>query len=229
MKLDIAYEINLRYRGGLFKYRKTLDDPFKWCWLVAKGYDSDTTNLTTKKKLTYQVNEWVPETEDWSEIIINLGDVLLDFSIPNVGYVNDTFDIYYLDRLPSKQWCRLLKDSTISIDRYDGLMDIIVDNGMEYDGKGWQHNIMKSIYNGYPTFNEALGRILDGERLATAFSREYALALSPHSHKRIWVLRKNEAIGVVDKVDDEYVIALPKSLEYIVEDLMQYNNTACYI
>jgi len=226
MKLSFSHEFRLRYMSGYFRFQEHSRAEKRWAKFIEFTHDPDgiaSSDMVNKMKV--DVNCWDDEHKKWKAYTIDLGKVILDFTFPEIGYMNMEYGIRYLERQPMRQWNRLLRSSVVSANLYSGIHDIVPSKEAN---SSFEPSIIQLLTSQYPSFQEAVQFIVDGDRVATAFSKDYAVTLSPQSKKKLWVLLKDGPIGVVDKVDDKYVIAIPPSMEYVIEDLMQYADTACY-
>lgn len=226
-KLSFVKEVQLRYYEGLFRFKLHSRDTFKWAKM--DGFtvsESDAGNDMTQL-MVVGVQVWKEDTEVWAPSHLDLGDVILDFSVPEIGYVNISKMAVYLERIPYRQWNRLLKADLFSKEVFSGIKEYHGDMPYSLHGS-MQSHLVKSIENDYPSFTEAVESIVKGDNIAMAFAKDYAVSVASNKMKKLWVLLKNGPVGVVDKVDDEYVIAVPKSMEFLIEDLEQYHTTICY-
>lgn len=226
MKLEYVHEFKLRYMGGFFRYQEHSRAEKQWARFSDFHHDlGDFHSHDVKAKQNMNCKVLDPADKKWKPKVVDIGKVVLDFSFPELGYVNMQYGIRYLERMPYRQWNRLLRGSVVNADVYSGVVDIIPSKEL---GSSWETHAEQVLTGQYMTFKEAVQSIVNGDRLASAFAKDYAVTLAPQNRKKLWVLLKNGPIGVVDEVDGEYVIAVPQSMEYVVEDLMQYADTAIY-
>ena len=226
MKLEFTHEFKLRYMGGLFRFQEHSRAEKHWAKFQDFYYDmSDVPNSDMKGRMKMNVKVWNDKEKKWALSKIDIGAVILDFSFPDVGYINMERGTRYLERLPYRQWNRLLRSSVVAAETYSGNVEDLNPSEM---GSGWEEKMLEILYGKYPTFTEAVESLTSGERVATAFAKDYAVTIAPQDKKKMWILLKNGPIGVVDKVEGNYIVAVPPSMEYVIEDLMQYADTACY-
>lgn len=160
-----------------------------------------------------------------SMMSINLVDYILDFSLPNFGYVNfpKAGVCMYFSQQHQKQWKRNLSAGTYASEL----------NSAGRETAEFKSSVLKHLSPGVKFYNQlynnklynlhdAVRNILSGKWLTVAIARNYAVGVDKLYPENIVVYYKNIVIGVVDKNLDDYVIRIPEEARHFLEDLSQY-------
>ena len=212
---------------GFLRFRWPHSDKWYWLFVDYLAYDPEDCNSNDIITCLRVTGKWYDvETDEWQRGEIDLGNVILNLDIPPLGYINTKYATRFVVRAPTKQYSRILFQDMLVAFFPQGLEDMLPMNERYVE---WRELMFQQVGEPYPPLRKCIYEIENGYRLAMAFSPDYALAVSPYGGNKIWVLQHNRPVGVLDKVSDEYIMALPKQADYIVEDLMQYGPTAVYV
>lgn len=146
------------------------------------------------------------------ENTINLKSPRLDLSPIPLGYVNYRGEIYYLSRMPVRKYKQGLSSESLNMNGRNGrAKDVLRSKALA-----------KCVLGQYPSQQEAIQRIKDGEIMGLAFSRQFAICENGGfggggENAELSLRFRGKAVGKITRKHDE--LQLLPSFIYLQEKL----------
>lgn len=214
-KLNFKKEIGDKYFETYMLLRNFAgEEPSLFVLMHLADTDEDNSMplLSVDARLMVYGSFYCEESKSWlSAHKVDLTKYIIDNSLPSVGYRNYSDRAIYVSQMPTKQWKRGVAYRQLHFTSNSGVKGMLsqkVDMGEIY-------------FPVFPPISVAVEDIISGDKDSVAINEDYALGVLLPS-EAVYLFYKTNLIGVIDKVNGEYVAKLPISNAYLVEDVEQY-------
>lgn len=132
----------------------------------------------------------------------------MNFSPIQLGYVNSAGSVGYICRMPSRHWRHGVRNNTVYIRNNTGARVSLDDPGLVNTSRGV-----------FPSLDEAMDLVENGEARYTAFSRHYAIG---HYRQGLSLFRKTTLVGKVSLVGQSPTLELSDRYGFLSDELKEY-------